>query len=48
MNPWGSNSKHTGWGAGGMAQVVEPLPTKHKALSSNQIPENKTKQNPGW
>jgi hypothetical protein len=31
-------------GAGGMAQVLQWLPSKHKALNSNQVPPKKKKK----
>jgi hypothetical protein len=30
-----NSSKKKGWGAGGVVQMVELLPSKHEALSSN-------------
>jgi hypothetical protein len=38
------NFKMQTWGAGGVAQVVERLPSKHKALSSNPSTAKKKKK----
>jgi hypothetical protein len=37
-------SKRIAWAGGGMAQVVEHLPSKHKALSSNTSSAKKRKK----